>query len=325
MGRIYFLNNKDLTGFFIDVKQSSKLSWSKIAKLLETTRSMLDNYRKGKILLSEERFQQLLNLLDNQLREKYLRVVSKKDNNWGQVIGGNIAYENNKKYFDIGRKTAHRNCGVKYDFDINMPLSKDLCEFLGAIIGDGCTNKYGHSYQTIIAGDKLLDKDYYNNILLPICLKLFKINPKIITRQSGIYMLLYSKRLFELLTIRFKIPAGVKCYCVQIPSEIFDASETMLMSVLRGMFDTDGGVGLDKRKTYKKPYIRLNYTSASFRLIEQVHVALNRYNIPHSIHEKNDCKAKQIQINGETNVRSFVNLIGFSNQRHIKKIAHLVS
>jgi len=260
MGRIYFLNNKDLTGFFIDVKQSSKLSWSKIAKLLETTRSMLDNYRKGKILLSEERFQQLLNLLDNQLREKYLRVVSKKDNNWGQVIGGNIAYENNKKYFDIGRKTAHRNCGVKYDFDINMPLSKDLCEFLGAIIGDGCTNKYGHSYQTIIAGDKLLDKDYYNNILLPICLKLFKINPKIITRQS-----------------------------------------------------------------YKKPYIRLNYTSASFRLIEQVHVALNRYNIPHSIHEKNDCKAKQIQINGETNVRSFVNLIGFSNQRHIKKIAHLVS
>ena|SRR3989344_3992016 len=319
MERITFLNFKDRKMFFNIIKKLPQFSsWQLLAKYLETSRSMLENYRKGKLLLPEDKFVKLWLLLDKSRQEYFSKKISKKPANWGQVIGGLKAYKINKIFFDKGRKLSIDK--VKYNFDINMPLSQELCEFLGVIIGDGCTNKYGHTYHTQIAGDKNLDKDYYFNYLSPVCIKLFSMAPKIVIRPKGIYMNIYSKRVFELLTKRFKIPAGTKCYTVKIPQEILDAKKDMLKFVLRGMFNTDGGVGLDKRKSYKKPYIRINYTSASPDLIKQIDAALDEYNIFHSTHDKNNGRAKQIQINGEINVKKFMDFIGFSNPRHSSKL-----
>ena len=94
------------------------------------------------------------------------------------------------------------------------------------------------------------------------------------------------------------------------------------------MFNTDGGVGFDRRKTYKKPYVRVNYVSASKDLISQLSSLLTRYIIPHSIHlrrdgHENHHDAQQVQINGEKNVKLFLKNIGFSNPRHTKKLAYL--
>lgn len=323
MERIMFANKKNLELFFIDIKKTSKLSWSKIARYITTTRSMLDNYRKGKTLLPRERFDKLLIFLDNSKRNRYIELASKKDGNWGQIKGGQNAYKVNKKHFDLGRTNANKNRGVKYEFDINMPLSEDLCEFVGVIIGDGFTNKYNNIYQTQITGDKILDLDYYKYNLREICIKNFKIDPTIKVASGGLRLNLYSKRVFELLTKRFKIPAGVKSYSVKIPVEILKANPHMLRATLRGMFNTDGGVGLDKRKIYKEPYIRVNYTSASFTLIDQIHLALNKFDVAHSIYTKNDTRAKQIQINGVKNVKQFIKHIGFSNPRHTIKLEHI--
>ena len=207
-----------------------------------------------------------------------------------------------------------------------MPLSEELCEFVGAVIGDGCTNRYGKIYQTQIAGDKELDLDYHY-YLCKLCEMLFNYSPKVIMRPSGIYFNLYSRALFELLTKRFNIPAGVKSYSVTIPQEIMRADELMLNATLRGMFNTDGGVGVDRRSSYRKPYIRVNYSSASKALIEQVNEVLWRYSIPHSIHEtnrRNFHHSQQIQINGEKNVTLFLRKIGFSNPRHLSKVSHLL-
>ena len=63
-----------------------------------------------------------------------------------------------------------------------MPLSEELCEFVGAVIGDGFTNVYGHLYQTQITGDKVLDFKYYFDRLKPICEKIFNITPKILQK-----------------------------------------------------------------------------------------------------------------------------------------------
>ena len=126
-----------------------------------------------------------------------------------------------------------------------------------------------------------------------------------------------------MLTKRFKIPAGLKAHSVKMPKEILD-SPRMIKFMLRGMFNTDGGVGFDRRKTYKKPYVRINYVSVSKNLIEQMHNLLDKYEIPHSIHRRNDPKAMQIQINGEENTKLFLKKIGFSNQRHLKKVNYLI-
>ncbi len=213
-----------------------------------------------------------------------------------------------------------------------MPLSEDLCEFVGVIIGDGCTNKYNRLYQTQIAGDKILDKEYYLNNLSILCKNVFNITPRITVRPKGMYLNIYSKRVFELLTERFKIPRGVKCYTVKIPEEILKAQKEMLNSTLRGMFNTDGGVGFDRRKSYKKPYVRVNYVSTSKNLVGQTSSILKDYEIPHSVHlhksgykrDSVDTIAYQIQINGEKNVKLFLKKIGFSNKRHLNKVSHLL-
>ena len=325
MDRIYFSDKNILTEFFKEIKDNGQLkSWRKLASYIGTARSNLGNYRNGNLLLSEERFLKLLDLINEEKRPYFLNNLMRKNKNWGQIIGGKKAYKINKKAFDIGRNIAYKNRSVKYDFDINMPLSNELCEFIGAIIGDGFTNKYKNLYQIQISGDKKLDKQYYNDTLKVICEKLFKITPKITTRKRGFYFNIYSKRLFELLTKRFGIPAGVKCYSIKIPDEIIKAGNNFLKFVLRGMFDTDGGIGLDKRKAYKKPYIRINYTSASPLLMNQLNEILIKYNLPHSTHKVNNNRAQQIQINGEKNVKLFLSNIGFSNPRHLDKVKHLM-
>lgn len=325
MDRICFSDKSYLKEFFNNIKQNSRLSWNGIASYIGTTRSMLYNYHIGKLMLPENRFQKLLELISQDKKEYFSKLTIKKNKNWGQIIGGRKAYIINKKSFDEGRKKARRN-SVKYNFDINLPLSEDICEFIGVVIGDGFTNKYGHIYQTQITGDQILDLEYYQNTLRPICERQFKICPKIANAARGLRFNIYSKRVFELLTQRFKIPAGVKCYSVKIPEEILKSNQKMLAATLKGMFNTDGGVGLDRRKVYKKPYIRINYTSASEELISQLHNILLQLNIPHSVNTNSNSnrKTQVIQINGENNVKRFIDKIGFSNPRHLKKIRYLL-
>lgn len=317
MRRIFFINQNNCEEFFKEVKRNLEVkSWKKLAKLIGTNKSMIDNYRKRILCLPEDRFNVLLNQLNESRKQYFLRLIEKRNSNWGQIIGGKKAYNINKKEFDIGRK--NRLNQVKYNFDININLSEDLCEFIGAFIGDGFTNKYRYSYQTQITGDNLLDSDYYYNRLKPFCERLFKIPPKITQKGGWIRLTIYSKRIFELLTKRFNFPEGKKSSSIFIPSEIYDGKEQLLNSTLRGMFDTDGGIGLDKRKSYKTPYIRINYTSNSGKLINQIHHTLLKYHIEHSIHNKE--KTIMIQINGKENVRKYMSKIGFSNKRHLDKI-----
>jgi len=331
MYRILFLNKKDCSDFFSEVRNKLNIqNWKKVGEFIGTNKSMIDNYKQRKICLPENRFEKMLNLLDENRKKYFLELIEKRDNNWGQVIGGKNAYSINKKEFDKGRKKAARirKKQVKYNFDINMPLSNELCEFIGVFIGDGFTNKYGNLYHVEITGDRNLDLDYYNNQLKLICQKLFNINPHIYERKGYVRFILYSKRLFEMLTKRFSIPTGVKCYKIVIPEEILKAEKKFLNSTLKGMFNTDGGIGFDRRKSYKKPYIRVNYTSASEKLIKQLHEILLKYSIKHSIHKKknmnNEKVVYMIQINGTENVKKFILKIGFSNNRHLNKIKNFL-
>ncbi len=324
MDRIYFKNSDDCFKFFKESRIGANInSWKDLANKLNTTRCVLDNYRHRKLCLPENRFLSLLDLIKENRRNYFLKIIERRNNNWGQIKGGKITYLKHKNLFEIGRKIAikFRRERVKYNFDINMLLSQELCEFIGVIIGDGFTNKYGGHYQTQITGDSRFDEDYYENTLKPLCERLFNSSPKFSYKDNTIRLNIYSKRLFEMLVKRFKIPAGVKSYSVIIPYEIINSNNKFLNSTLRGMFNTDGGVGFDKRKSYKKPYIRVNYSSASKKLIYQVHKILNKYLIRHSIHKRGN--TWMIQVNGVENVKLFLSEIGFSNKRHLDKLKDL--
>ena len=137
-----------------------------------------------------------------------------------------------------------------------------------------------------------------------------------------------SKYLFILLLKRFKIPLGKKCYSVMIPEEVLEDKEKFIRTV-RGIFDTDGCVFFDKRKSYKTPYVRIVLQLSNKILIKQIVSFLNSLGINNRYHEvirknkhKND--AYCIQINGVKNVKDYLNQIGFSNSRHGNKIKYLL-
>ena len=333
MDRILFLNFENRVNFFNLVKNYSNYNWKQLAKYLQTSRSIIDSYKTGRLLLSKDRFEKLCLFLTIKEKEWFSKNIIIKSSNWGQIIGGKNAYLINKESFARARRNTalkHSNGSMlKYNFNLNMPLTEELCEFIGVFIRDGFTNRYkkpkysSFMYEMQIVGDKVLDKEYYYYYRLrPICKKIFNIDPRIKEREDSIRLTIYSRRLFELLTERFFMPAGVKAHTVKIPQEIYK-NPNYLKATLRGMFDTDGGVGIDKRKVYKKPYVRINYTSVSEELIEQVHKTLQQYEIPHSVHLDKNRKTRRIQINGEENVKNFLKEIGFSNPRHTQKIAYL--
>ena len=62
MKRVFFINKKDRNNFFNKIKNSQK-SWRKIALLIGTNRSMIDNYRSGKLCIPEDRLSKLIDLV----------------------------------------------------------------------------------------------------------------------------------------------------------------------------------------------------------------------------------------------------------------------
>lgn len=203
-------------------------------------------------------------------------------------------------------------------FDINQPLTPDLCEFLGAISGDGFTNKYGRSHQTGFVGDSRYDMDYYTKVIAPIAKKHFNIPCSIYKRKTrnAVNVNLYSRLLFEMLTKRFGIPAGVKFDKVLVPNEILNGNMEHKIAFLRGAFDTDGCVFFDKRKTYKEPYMRVDITMYNIAILTQLHNILKELEIESKVLGN----GKHLQVTSKKDVRKFFEKIGSSNERHRAKI-----
>ena len=129
----------------------------------------------------------------------------------------------------------------------------------------------------------------------------------------------HSKQLFYVLIKRFCMPKGKKVYTVKIPEEILK-DKNKLIYTLRGIFDTDGCIFVDKRKTYKKLYPRIALQLTNKEIIEQINLALTSLNIKSGISKKTRGNAYTIQINGFKETKKYIDIIGFSNKRHLDRI-----
>jgi hypothetical protein len=210
---------------------------------------------------------------------------------------------------------------VKYLFDKNMPLNKDLCEFIGAFIGDAFFNSYvSGKYIIQFTGDVKLDLEYYEKVITPIARRLFNdINPYILKKDNVIRVNFFSKVLFIMLKDRFHMPVGKKVYKVKIPEEIIsNKDKSLLYATIRGIFDTDGCVFFDKRPRYKRPYPRITLHIANESLFLQIKEILNK---EFKIYASERTKRKfYIEVYGHVQLQKWMSLIGFSNPRHLDKI-----
>lgn len=199
-------------------------------------------------------------------------------------------------------------------------LNEEICEFIGAFIGDGYFGNYGKRKTQFLvgfAGDKRLDEVYLRDYLLPLIKRNFTFtNPRLRYRtdEETLMLRMYSKQLFDfLLTLGFK--PGPKTKTVTIP-DIIITNEKFFSATIRGIFDTDGSLYFDRRKAYPVPYPRLELHLHNPPLLKIVHTYLCQKGIGAKINTLNG----RVQVNGVKNINIFLEKIGLSNERHLAKV-----
>ena len=210
---------------------------------------------------------------------------------------------------------------LKYNFK-NIKLNKEICEFIGAYIGDGYLAHYEkHQYIIGISGDKKRDDDYLKNYLTPLIKRNFPFTkPRLYYRndENTLMLRINSKKLYGIF-IKLGFHKGKKSRNIKIPENILK-NEKFMNATLRGIFDTDGSVFLDKRHSYKNPYPRITLQLSSQALIGQLENYLSM-NFKLYVNKSNrDGYRNYIEIYGHGQLETFLKQIGFSNKRHLNKI-----
>jgi len=206
----------------------------------------------------------------------------------------------------------------------NIKLNKEICELIGAFIGDGYFGTYGKKqnvYLVGVSGDKKLDEDYLKNYLKPLIKKNFPFTrPKLYYRndENTLMLRVHSKKLYNFF-VKIGFKQGEKSHSVKIPKIILEKEEFM-KSTVRGIFDTDGCFFLDKRKVYKKPYPRITLQLASIDLINQLEKYLSKHFTLYVYKRNRDGCRNYVEIYGHKQLEKFLKQIGFSNPRHLNKI-----
>ncbi len=208
-------------------------------------------------------------------------------------------------------------------------ISKDLAEELGIHVGDGHMSfrsyKNCKCYEYSISGNSN-EEEYFGGYIKPLIQKLYGLQMHLYKRKDRNELKLEckSKELFN-----FKrsigLPNGKKDN-IQIPTIILNSE--YICDFLRGLFDTDGCLLFYNRNKKSPPYPRLDITSKSFELIDQVNQELVKLGFKtyvteiHSIQPRTKtlCHSKRIFMYGWKNLELWITRIGFSNKKSLNKL-----
>jgi len=326
--RIGFKDDATREDFFLSVREGSGTnSWKELMRILCLPRTRFQRYKYGEALLSRQVFDSMLKFLPKEEQDAFIEKVIVKSENWGAIKGGKNNYKKNSA--EIIKRLRKGFEDHLQPVDISNPLTEKLCEFVGAVIGDGCIdshvdNKGKSKYHINITGNAELDKDYLTNVIPSIAKDMFNINSYVYFRSDSKTVILnfYSKTLFALLTRRFYFPIGKKTSTIKIPEEILNSNEKCVFAAIRGIFDTDGCVFIDRRKIYNKHYPRITLTIVSEPLFLQLKNFLKDY---FTLYTRYYAKRNShcLEIYGHEQLTKWMQLIGFSNKRHLNKVEKL--
>ena len=324
--RIGFNDKKARKQFFEAVKKYSGASgWRELWHFLGVGKTF-QNYLYGSTLIPKSLFEKMLLILPKTGAEMFRQCTFSMPANWGEVKGGKALFakypDEIKRRMQNGLKKLNSlGYGVEFDIKPLQPISEVLCEFIGAFMGDG----YLDGAKTVgFAGHTTLDKEYFGHLNL-IAKGLFGIRGSVIKVQSknGSHLKFYSKGLVRMLQNRFGFTYN-KTHTVEIPLEILNSEERYIFPLVRGVFDTDGCVYFDRRKSYKTAYPRIALSMTSQKLIRQIaNILAPHFAIFHTSRKrqgKNKATEYIIEIYGHLQLEKWMKMIGFSNAKHLDKI-----
>lgn len=317
--RIIFNSVKTRDKFFDKAQKSFNFDdWKSVYESLNISRSVFDKYRHGDLSIPYNLFIRLRLKLDSKFISSMKNDIIILSDNWGQINGGRNAYKMNKKAFERGRIKGLTKIVKKNKVESNLPLTRELSYFVGLFIGDGFANKYGSSYIVQFVGHRVHERDFYNKFLFDLVTNLFSIKPKIVfdNRMNAVRLNIYSKDLLEILNKRFEIKLGRKFDKVLIPSEIINSTPDNILSCIAGLYDAEGSVFIDKRKSYSSGYPRLTFQVKNPKLTKQIFEILNEERINISTHSD----FKVLNIYGRDNIRFFLNKVPVKNDKILSKL-----
>lgn len=209
---------------------------------------------------------------------------------------------------------------------IPTSITPELAEETGWHIGDGSMNFYNNKgykrgiYQ--LRGHIEDDKQHYIIRIKPIFKLIYGIDISLREMPST---RVFGFQVWNDKLVKFKqnlgLPLGKK-FNVVIP-EVFLSKNEFKIPVVRGIFDTDGCVYLEKKNN--RLYPRMQITTISEKLALQLYEILNSLNIRTTIHKDkserrgNRMQAYLISARGTEMFDRFMEIIKPANPKHIKK------
>ena len=233
------------------------------------------------------------------------------------------------RYMEINLSRYDKKRGII----LPQELTKDLAYLCGVLAGDGSIGfrekKYEYSIKCV--GNPKDEKSFYFNIIGPKFKKIFGFLPNIKYMDGGTTFgfIVFSKSLVNYFTKIIKLPLGRKYDSLKIPKVFLD-NEELLISFIRGVFDTDGCVSFKKRYCKYPYYPVICLSSRSNRFIKEIAKVLKRlgFKFSKTYHYKvKDKRIKtgftiinRIELSGRYNLQLWLKKVRFLSPKHLNKI-----
>jgi len=203
-------------------------------------------------------------------------------------------------------------------------MSVELAELIGIHLGDGSINKSCKSTYTIsYTGNLKHDKEYmfYINELFK---KIFnaKLSISINKKKNSYELRIRSKSLCQFMNIYLKLPFGRKTN-LKIPSYIKN-DPIYLKAFLKGLFDTDGCVTIQRQGKYAYSLVKICTKSKKFA--DEISTSFHSLNIPSFICKKRwkDFIGYDVVVRNR-NIKKFFRIINSNNSRKIYKYHRILN
>ena len=212
-----------------------------------------------------------------------------------------------------------------------MFLNEELAEFCGALFGDGCLSKYYSKSENLtryeIAFTGSFDEfHYHKNFLQPIVLKNFCQKGRVFLRGNSSRFHIRSKSIFNFFSI-LGFPVGKKGRNYEMPF-LIRKDQKLSLAFVRGLWDTDGSIYRRYSKVFPAQtkfypqYLVIQLKLNSKKMLEQVKETLFFAGVKSNL-VKQSGSAFVLRITKQSEIKKYLQLIGFSNNHHNDRLLRL--
>ena len=214
-------------------------------------------------------------------------------------------------------------------------MTKELAELIGTFIGDGHADIYqsnGSIHSEIkFCGHRTEDVEYYKKCVNMVFKNLFNVELNLRTYSykngSSLVASIDSKAILSFLSKVLNLPIGNKVSISKIPKCVESATDEIKTMFIRGLADTDFCITFKKKYRDNHYYPVISVAQKSKRMIQDLEFLLDslgfslytQYNVVFNDRRGFKTTTHRIYISGRENLAKWINLIGFSNPKHITK------